>query len=380
MRAAASTFGLHANRAVDLSRVDAVGFDLDHTLALYDDHALNLLAASETVDLLVERRGYAPSWLDGMPTEPIPPVRTMALDFRHGAVLKLDARQRVRLARRGHAWLDAPEMASRYVGGGGELDPSARIHSPFDIPVVWLFEHLAPRDGDGRRGATDLPALASDIRRVLDVVHTQGLLKGRVARDLARFVTPAGNAAARLRLWAESGKQLFVVTNSHRDYAELVLDAVIGCDWRSLFAAVVVDAGKPAFFDPGRVAGSTRRSAGRGAAVIEGAAARDVETMLGAVGERILYVGDNLRTDVMAARSFGWRTALVVAELEAPRDASPWGWLLAHDGFPTWFSRALLEHADLVCDRVDRLLETPPAGALEPRTDFLARIGCGDTA
>jgi HAD superfamily 5'-nucleotidase-like hydrolase len=371
---AVSTFGLHVNRAVDLSRIDAVGFDLDHTLALYDDHALNLLAVAETTELLIGQAGYSSPAFDAMPMDPIPPVRTMALDLRHGAVLKVDSETRVRLARQGQRWLHEREIASRYALPGGIGDTISAIHSPFDIPVVWLFEHLAPAAVPKRAGSSHLVELAGDIRRLLDVAHTRGVLKDRVTRDLDRYVSAPGNTGNLLRAWSEAGKRLFVVTNSHRDYAEVVLDAVIGPAWRSLFQVVVVDAAKPAFFEPGR--------AGRPAAadgIVHGSSARDVEARLGAAGDRILYVGDNLRTDVIAAQSFGWRTALVVSELEAARDASLWGWLLSHDGHPTWFSRSLLAHADLVCDRVDRLLDAPPGAGLEPGAGFLARIGCGDS-
>ncbi len=378
MYSAVSTFGLHVNRAVDLSRIDAVGFDLDHTLALYDDHALNLLAVAETIDLLIEQAGYSPRAFDAMPTDPIPPVRTMALDLRHGAILKVDARTRVRLARQSHRWLHEREILTRYARTDGATATISAIHSPFDTPVAWLFEQLAPRVAASRDGSSAFVGLAGDIRRLLDVAHTRGLLKGRVTRDLGRYVSAAGNAKDLLRAWLDAGKRLFVVTNSHRDYAEVVLDNVIGPAWRSLFQGVIVDAGKPAFFEPGRPTGSVPEGTHGDTIVREGWSARDVESWLGATGDRILYVGDNLRTDVIAARSFGWRTALVVSELAAPRDASPWGWLLAHDGYPTWFSHSLLAHADLVCDRVDRLLGTPPGAALEAGADFLARIGCGD--
>ena len=379
MYPAVSTFGLHVNRAVDLSGIDAVGFDLDHTLALYDDHALNLLAVSETIDLLIGQAGYSAATFDALPTDPIPPVRTMALDLLHGAVLKVDAETRVRLARRDQRWLPEREIVSRYGPPERIAETISAIHSPFDIPVVWLFEHLAPRVAASRDGSSTLVELAANIRRLLDAAHTRGLLKGRVTRDLGRYVSAAGNAGDSLRTWADAGKRLFVVTNSHRDYAEVVLDAVIGPAWRSLFQAVVVDAGKPAFFERGHAARPGAAANNRDGKVVEEWSARDVESWLGVAGDRILYVGDNLRTDVTAAKSFGWRTALVVSELEAPRDASPWGWLLSHDGYPTWFSRSLLLHADLVCDRVDRLLDAPPGAGLAPGADFLARIGCGDS-
>lgn len=377
MRASVPAFGLHANHTLDLSRIDAIGFDLDHTLALYDDHALNLLAAAETVPLLAQRIDHAVDHFVGMPTDHVPAVRTLALDLRHGAIVKMDASGRVRMARRRHRWMDEREIQGCFESPDAGTVAMSPVHSPFDIPVLWFFEYLASVDGDAVR---PLPELARDIRRMLDVTHTRGLLKSRVVSELHRFVFPAGNVLDLLHAWSNAGRRLFVVTNSHRDYAERVLDAVIGPAWRTLFDGIVVDANKPAFFEPGSGKDATSHRTRDRVVVMEHARASDVDAWLATSGERVLYVGDNLHTDIIAARAFGWRTALVVPELGASDTDAPWGGLLAHDGSPTRFSRELLEHADLVCDRVDSLLDAPLRGVLTPRTDFLARIGCRDSA
>ena len=95
--------------------------------------------------------------------------------------------------------------------------------------------------------------------------------------------------------------------------------------------------------------------------VLEGAHANELESMLGARGESVLYVGDNARADIGPARSFGWKTVHVVAELAAAEHpAEGWGSPFTAGGEPSWFARVVGEYADVVCDRVDRLLAHEP--------------------
>lgn len=50
-----------------------------------------------------------------------------------------------------------------------------------------------------------------------------------------------------LKLW-EKGKKLFLATNSHMDYADLILTHSIGEDWRQMFDLISVASLKPSFW------------------------------------------------------------------------------------------------------------------------------------
>jgi len=374
MSAAPDFQRLHVNRRLDLDEIEAVGFDLDHTLALYDDHALNVLATAETVEFLGGHRGYAPDLLR-VATDPIPAARGLSLDLRHGNVLKIAADRTVLAARRGDAWVDARAIREQYREHDPACDSSTwHIHSPFDEPTLWFFAALAPRIDPGHDAGTSakMATLLGDIRAMLDRSHTTGELKRRVLGELDRFVRPAGGVREGLERWARGGKRLFVVTNSDRAFATAVLDRVLGGLWRELFALVVTGAEKPSFFAAPRSV-AARPGPGSGH-VIEGGSARGVESILGVPATRVLYIGDNARSDVAPARAHGWRTAHVVAELAAATTPSPWGGALEHNGVPTWFARVIREEADVVCARADRLLALEPSAVLDADSGFFARL------
>jgi HAD superfamily 5'-nucleotidase-like hydrolase len=371
---------VHVIEPLDLSAIDAVGFDMDHTLALYDDQAVNVLAAEETVHRL-KLRGHVPGTL---PLEIIATVaRGLSMDLGHGNILKIASNGRVLLARHGASWLPDREIANVYGGYNPANEATTwHVHSPFDAPTLWFFSVLGP----GIRTATDTEfaaRLLRDIRTALDESHTHGELKRHIVRDMSRFVSAAGPLEGGLRAWKEAGKRLFVVTNSDRAYATRVLDHVLGDEWRVIFDFVVTDAHKPRFFADVPPPHAPRMERDGISRVLDGATASMVETEFGVAPGRILYAGDNARADIIPARRRGWKAIQVVAELAARPGQTPWAGALSHDGAATWFARTIHEHAHGACARIDALLAQDPAGRLDRGVPFLARVAgapAGDAA
>jgi HAD superfamily 5'-nucleotidase-like hydrolase len=358
-------------RPLDLSAIDAVGFDLDHTLALYDDHAVNLLAARETVPIL----GKAGHLDATFPTDNVTSTaRGLSMDLCQGNVVKIGADGRVLLARRADTWLSGRAIVETY-DGHDPADESTTWHvnSPFDIPTLWFFSTLGARIQNAGDAAYARRVLG-DIRRSLDHSHTHGELKRHITRDMARYVSSAPGVRPALERWKESGKRLFVVTNSDPSFAGRVLDHVLGSGWQELFDLVLTDAGKPRFFADSTAQPPPGEPAPH---VLDHAHAQHVESRLGVEPARILYAGDNARTDIAPARRRGWKTLHVVAEIAAPESPPPWSAALHHHGAPTWFARTVREYADLACARIDAFLALAPDARLSPADDFYARIAPG---
>ncbi|HEX5132595.1 MAG TPA: 5'-nucleotidase domain-containing protein, partial [Candidatus Krumholzibacteria bacterium] len=178
---------IRAHRTVDLAAIRAVGFDLDHTLALYDDAAVNLIAANAARRLLVEQLHY-PAWL-AEATSPMlvpPAARALAADLRLGAIVKLDAARRVRRARLAGRWLTGDETSAAYPDG----IPDSRewnypVYSPFQLPVLWLLEEIESR----WPAPADRRERCEHVRSMLDLAHTNGTLKSQLRDDVGRFVS-----------------------------------------------------------------------------------------------------------------------------------------------------------------------------------------------
>jgi len=355
-------------RDLDLSAIEAVGFDLDHTLALYDDHAVNLLAAGETVPFLADAGHPNASF----PTEDVTSTaRGLSMDLRHGNVIKLGAGGQVILARRGENWLAPADVAAIYEGHDPADETTTwHVNSPFDIPTLWFFSTLGPRIRDPKDVAYASRVLG-DIRRSLDRSHTHGELKRHITRDMGRYVSAPPGVRAGLERWKRAGKRLFVVTNSDSSYAGHVLAHVLGDGWEELFDLVLTDAGKPRFF--AEIA-SRLPPHEPAAHVLDHAHAQHVEARLGVAPSRILYAGDNTRADIAPARRRGWKTLHVVAEIAASAVHSPWEAALHHHGTPTWFARRIHDHADATCARIDAFLALDPDTRFDPAADFYARI------
>jgi len=153
-------------------------------------------------------------------------------------------------------------------------------------------------------------------------------------RDPLRFVNVDPAFTRTLLDQRAAGKKLVLITNSDFLYTSTMMHATYdpflpdGDSWRDLFSVVVVSACKPDFFDRGSrrpvyeiatADGMLRESfefqVGR---LYAGGSARLIEKCLECSGAEVLYVGDHLFTDVnMAKRSLGWRTCMILQELEA---------------------------------------------------------------
>ena len=146
-----------------------------------------------------------------------------------------------------------------------------------------------------------------------------------------------------LRGLKKSGKKVFLLTNSLYEYTQVVMEYLVHAggehadiEWQSLFDVVIVGACKPGFMTDDYLAmfqvnkdgslkniedkDSLKMSLGDGTEkrVFQGGHWKDLHRMLDIrSGDRILYVGDHMYADVLRSkRSLGWRTCLIIPELE----------------------------------------------------------------
>jgi len=321
---------IYVNRNLRMDGVEAVGFDMDYTLAIYHMRRIEQLSFDMTVDLLVRSFGY-PEEIRGIAYDPDFVIRGLAVDKQHGNLLKMDRFNYVGRVYHGRRPLDREERRRLYRDEKIHLGSKrwASIDTLFALPEAALYaeivELLEPR------GGLDFAKLYDDIREAIDTVHRDGSLKGVLMQDLPSYVLrdPAlGPALHKLR---SSGKKLFVLTNSLFDYTNAVMSHLLDGlmskypTWRNYFDFVIVGGAKPRFFADRQpllqldAAGALVGEAGaiEKGGIYQGGNLMDFERLLGIAGEKILYVGDHIYGDILRSKKSSlWRTCMVVEELE----------------------------------------------------------------
>ena len=312
------------NRTIDLGKVSAIGFDMDYTLCRYHP-ALEVLACRLAVDHLV-RRGY-PAALKSMEFDPTWGIRGLVIDCARGNVVKMDAHRHVTRAWHGLRQLPDEERREIYHADPPRLSADRWVHSDtlFATPETWLYAQLVQMLEDDAKqplGVHETRRLYADIRYCVDLVHRDDSLKSAVRADMPHYVEKDPHLAQALHRLRSAGKRLFLLTNSDHSYTEHVMSYLLDGqmsgyrNWQDYFESVWVSAGKPTFFsrmvEPIELAAKGFDRGGR----------VHLEKRLGVSGDQILYVGDHIYGDVLKASSTtGWRTALVVPELEPEMDA-----------------------------------------------------------
>jgi HAD superfamily 5'-nucleotidase-like hydrolase len=311
---------LFALRTLPLGEIRAIGFDMDHTLARYRSPEIDELAFKKAARLLVRDRGYSP-WLLEVDYDPAFAVRGLVLDGLRGNLLKLNReRQVVRASHGGRALsrLEAEAIYSRR-----RLSTAAKgfrsIDTLFEIPESHLYAQMVDGFDRGRLKAENYLQLFRDVRWAVDTAHRNGEMKAEILEHRHFFIPQDPQLALALDRLKREGKKLFLLTNSEWSFTAGVLGHLLnGQDearpqWTDYFDLVVVSSRKPAFFletpPPVPVEGQPRCFTGGHAAWLE--------SVLGAEGEQVLYVGDHIYGDVLRSKkNASWRTLLLVPELE----------------------------------------------------------------
>ena len=325
---------VYTNRTLRMGKIKYVGFDLDWTLAHYDQDAMSQLAFELTLDRMVERFGYPKEVLRSEFRNAFC-RRGLMLDTEAGTVLKMDRHRYVGRAYKGRRFVDGTERSRLY--RQEPVNPAAsrfyRVDTLFELPEVNIFSEVVDL------ALRSPPALSLDAfaemfkhtRTAIDSIHADHTLKRRILADLPRYLPRDDELAVALKRLSLGGRRLMLITNSEWYYtralcAHMFDDSLPGAaTWRDIFDLVVVEAAKPGFFrkskafvaldDDGRPVGEVEQPEWGG--VYCGGSRDKLMKLLGARGEQVLYVGDHIYGDIVSSKlTSTWRTALVISELE----------------------------------------------------------------
>jgi len=334
---------IFCNVELNGANIEAVGFDMDFTLAQYNE-AFDLLAFDGAKRKLLEM-GY-PSEVTSFKYSASAFRRGLVLDKSRGNILKVDRHKYVRKAYHGLTEVSRQERKDCYMHNVATYTESnyVNIDTLFLLIDALLFANLVDlKDRSPSLIDKSYEQLYRDVRHAVDMCHRDGAIKDAVMKDPSRHIIhDEGIVPMLLRLRA-AGKKVFLLTNSMWEYTTVVMDYLVHhkqgayahIKWEDLFDVIIVGARKPAFLSDDYLAlfqvdktGVLRNiedkdtlsleTIGKGNKVFQGGYWQDLHKMLGiSSGDKILYVGDHMYADILRSkRRLGWRTCLVVPELE----------------------------------------------------------------
>ncbi len=325
---------IFANRTLRMGKIRVVGFDLDWTLAHYNQDAMSQLAFELTLDRLVERYGYPKSILRSEFRGAFC-RRGLMLDTEAGTVLKMNRHRYVGRAYKGRNFVDGNERSRLY--RQEPINPASsrfyRVDTLFELPEVNIFSEVVDL---AQKNATALPLdsyvrLFQDTRHAIDSIHADNTLKRHILADLPRYLPRDDELILALKRLSLGGRRLVLITNSEWYYTQALCSYMFDhalpgtATWRDIFDLVVVDAAKPGFFRKHKLfveidkENRKRRQVEqpRWGGVYSGGSRESLMNLIGGRGEQVLYVGDHIYGDVVTSKlTSTWRTALVISELE----------------------------------------------------------------
>ncbi len=332
---------IFCNRNLKMASIELIGFDMDYTLALYQQDRLERLSIELTLRKLVENHGY-PEEILGLTYDPRLAIRGVVIDRNAGNVFKMDRHGHVGRVFHGLTLLSKEERNLQYRRIRIRLSSPryAWIDTLFGLPEAVMYMTLVAHFD--KSTSSDRPSyrqLFDDIRASIDEAHRDDTLKNVIKADMTSYVVKDPKLAETLHKLRSSGKKLFLLTNSLFDYSNAVMSYLLDGErkaypsWRNYFDAIIVGAAKPAFFteknpflvvDPatGQTTDAKVRTLSR-EKIYQGGNIFDFEDMSNVRGDHVLYVGDHIYGDMIRLKKVHtWRTAMVVQELDGENRTS----------------------------------------------------------
>ncbi len=330
---------IFTNRDLDFESIQVIGFDMDYTLAMYRQEALDELSVKVTVDKLIER-GYPERVRQGIESDPAFAVRGLVVDKQCGNLLKVDRHGYVGRAFHGKRRLLRGERKETYRSQriGTEKGRFAYVDTLFSLPEVTIYAELVGLIDDAPQawangGPPSYEQAWNDTREAIDEAHRDESIKRIIKADPGSYIKKDPDLAATLHKLRSAGKKIFLLTNSFFPYSNAVMSFLLDDeleaydDWTVYFDWMVVGGGKPGFFTDNRPFQEVDRRTGEHVGppvaepqkgrIFEGGNLAGLQRSLGVYPDETLYVGDHIYGDIVKSRTTsGWRTALVVEDLE----------------------------------------------------------------
>jgi 5'-nucleotidase len=325
---------IYSNRNLNMAEINAIGFDMDYTLAQYFQHSMDELSIRKTIEKLIENCGY-PEEIRNAQLDHDFIIRGLVVDKQNGYIFKPDEHRLVGRCYHGYQQISEEEKLNTYGGRPISIgnDRFISVDTLFSLPestlMAGIIQHYKNLNQPLPKTATEL---CNDIRKSIDQAHQDNSLKAEILADLPKYVIKDPDLAPTLHKLKSIGKKLFLLTNSELYYTEAVMSYMLNNElpffesWKDYFDVIIVHGSKPSFFTDRKPFVALDEQGKRLTEEVKSFAPRrvyaygnilDFEKMMNLAGDDILYVGDHVYSDIVKSkRSAWWRTALVIQEMK----------------------------------------------------------------
>jgi len=312
-------------------------------------------------------------------------AKGLVMDIEKGNVMTLDANRRVLKAMHGLRPLSSSELQEIYPDPVSDFDghPPNRFFtatSYFEAAPCALFMHLVALQDEKEGQAADYWNIAMSILSGFSHFMGDSKEKGSYYPELKanpqNYILKASpQLIDGLSHLKDSGKKIFLITNSSRDYTDTIMNYAFGNKYQEIFDVVVVNAKKPYFFNcelPFEGEDELDKDleqklviGGGNAHHLLQAVYKHAVTLGQATLESLkcCFVGDNILSDIVAPKSAKWSTVAIVEELDhlySDRYNKIWGSFFydrtnPDDKKQTLWTNLIRNNADYCCESVEDL-------------------------
>lgn len=321
---------IFVNRTLNMNSIKLIGFDMDYTLVTYNVPAFEEKAYSIIIKKLINEFGY-PKEISNFKFDKDFIIRGLVIDTESGDFLKVNRYGFVRTASHGTKFLDFEEHKKKY--GVKSIDFTDKryyiVHTMFSKAEGCVYAQLVDYY-DKLEKSPHYKKIFQDVRWCLNSAHFEPELKGDVAENPEKYLLPDKRAVDALLKFKKFGKKLALITNSDYNYSNKVMSHCYGqylkFPWQKLFDVIIVAANKPDFFTGKNFFLKVNPETGllsnfygnlEWGGIYQGGNASYFESNFKIDPSEILYLGDHILGDVVTLKeNIGWRTGLIVQELE----------------------------------------------------------------
>lgn len=324
---------IFVNRVLNMKHIKVIGFDMDHTLVRYNSDHFEELTFNTSIQKLINEMDYPPELLK-FQFDFKRAIRGLILDKINGNLLKVSLYQKIKTTYHGTKEISHKQQVQIYKGSAVDIsDPQyMSIDTAFSIAHTILFAQLVDlKDQNPELNLPEYAIMADDVTYAVDQAHRDGSLKDAVGKNLSHYIIKDKTIVHVLERFKSYGKKLWIITNSDYKYTKLLLDYTINPflknhkSWQDLFEVTVTLASKPRFFidkmpllkvDPhSSMMENFDQKMIPG--IYQGGFAQKLQADFEVFDNEILYLGDHIYGDIVKLKkACGWRTALVIEELD----------------------------------------------------------------